>query len=102
VGCHTIVALTARRALPQPDPDPLSGRIVAIVDVFDALLSTWPYKDPWTIDCVVQYFGSESGHHFDPTLVDVFLRRLDDMMAIRKQMPDDVPHVEGCPVERES
>ncbi|HIC97147.1 MAG TPA: HD domain-containing protein, partial [Aquificaceae bacterium] len=49
----------------------LWGRITSIVDVFDALLSKRPYKEPWSLDRTVEYIISLKGKHFDPTLVDI-------------------------------
>ncbi|HMC13238.1 MAG TPA: HD domain-containing phosphohydrolase, partial [Gallionellaceae bacterium] len=50
---------------------PLSARIVAVADVFDALTSTRPYKAAWSIESAMQYLLRESGRHFDPVLVTV-------------------------------
>lgn len=66
----------------------LYGRISAIADVFDALLSERCYKRPWPIADVVALFNAERGKQFDPQLVDLFLARLDDMLAIRARFPD--------------
>jgi len=52
---------------------PLAGRIVAICDVFDALLSPRPYKPAWLIDDVIAEIERGRGTHFDPQLVDAFL-----------------------------
>lgn len=52
---------------------PLSARIVAIADVFDALTSTRPYKVAWSIETAMQYLVKESGRHFDPVLVKVMV-----------------------------
>jgi two-component system response regulator RpfG len=52
---------------------PLSARIVAIADVFDALTSIRPYKEAWSIDKALEYVRDESGKHFDPELVKVML-----------------------------
>lgn len=52
---------------------PLSARIVAIADVFDALTSIRPYKDAWSIDKALDYVRDESGKHFDPDLVSAML-----------------------------
>ncbi|MEX3073336.1 HD-GYP domain-containing protein [Vibrio alginolyticus] len=49
------------------------SRIVAVADVFEALLSERPYKKPWSIDDVYELFEKERGHHFDPELVDILL-----------------------------
>jgi NO-binding membrane sensor protein with MHYT domain len=62
---------------------PLSSRIVAIVDVFDALLSRRPYKEPWPVDKVVAHIHSGAGAHFDPKLVETFLEDLPAMLDIR-------------------
>jgi putative two-component system response regulator len=52
---------------------PLPGRICAVCDVFDALLSVRPYKKPWPIDDVIAELERSRGTHFDPQLVDPFL-----------------------------
>jgi CHASE2 domain-containing sensor protein len=52
---------------------PLPGRICAICDVFDALLSTRPYKDPWPFDRALAEIERLSGTQFDPGLVRAFL-----------------------------
>lgn len=61
---------------------PLSGRIAALADVFDALTSTRPYKKAWSVEAAVDLIKESSGSHFDPALVDVFLRKLPDILAI--------------------
>ena len=52
---------------------PLAGRIVALVDVFDALLARRAYKEPWPISDVVREIESLRGSHFDPHLTDLLL-----------------------------
>ena len=52
---------------------PLSARIVAVADVFDALTSVRPYKAAWTVDQAFEYIQNESGKHFDPELVNAML-----------------------------
>jgi len=52
---------------------PLAARIFAIVDVFDALTSKRPYKDAFPIELAVQILREESGKHFDPKLLDIFI-----------------------------
>lgn len=49
---------------------PLSARIVAIADVFDALTSARPYKEAWSLAQAFDYLLEQSGKHFDPELVD--------------------------------
>ena len=53
---------------------PLSARIVALADVYDALVSRRCYKDPIPHDVARQMIITESGKHFDPDLVQAFLR----------------------------
>jgi putative two-component system response regulator len=57
---------------------PLEGRIMAIADVYDALVSQRPYKDPYTHERAVDIITKESGTHFDPELVEVFRNVSDD------------------------
>ena len=45
---------------------PLSARIVAIVDVFDALINKRPYKEPWTLEATMSYIRDRAGSQFDP------------------------------------
>lgn len=51
---------------------PLNARIFAIVDVFDALVSKRPYKEPWPFNEAMQLLERERGKHFDPALLDAF------------------------------
>lgn len=55
---------------------PIEGRIVAICDVFDALISSRPYKDRWTDAEAVAHLRQNAGAHFDPTLVALFLNEI--------------------------
>lgn len=64
------------------------GRIVALADVFDALGSDRVYKKAWPLEQILDYFREQSGHHFDPALVNIFLGNLDSMLAIRDQYAD--------------
>ncbi len=66
----------------------LYGRIVAIVDVFDALTMERPYKKAWTIDDAVELINSESGKHFDPSLVDLFIQNLKQILCIKETYAD--------------
>jgi len=52
---------------------PISARIFAIVDVWDALLSDRPYRVAWPRELVVDYISAESGKHFDPHITKIFL-----------------------------
>jgi HD-GYP domain-containing protein (c-di-GMP phosphodiesterase class II) len=53
---------------------PVSARIFAVVDVWDALTSDRPYRKAWEKERVVRYLIDESGRHFDPEVVHVFLQ----------------------------
>lgn len=53
---------------------PLVARITSVADVFDALMSSRPYKEPWTRQAALQYLRDNAGSHFDPAVVDAFLR----------------------------
>jgi HD-GYP domain-containing protein (c-di-GMP phosphodiesterase class II) len=55
------------------------GRICAVCDVFDALLSDRPYKEPWPVPEALDQLRSERGKHFDPTVVDAFLAIVGDL-----------------------
>lgn len=57
---------------------PLSARIFAVVDVFDALTSDRPYRKAWTKDKAIAYIHQESGKHFDPDVVKVFLEMIEE------------------------
>ncbi len=61
---------------------PLAGRIVAMCDVFDALTSARPYKNPWSFSRAVQEIKQEKGHHFDPRLVDAFMDSIPEIKEI--------------------
>ena len=57
---------------------PLLGRIMAIVDVYDALVSERPYKKAFTHDEALTIIIGESGKQFDPTLIEIFSRKAED------------------------
>ena len=56
----------------KSDEIPLNARIFAIVDVFDALTSKRPYKEPFTYEQTMEIMEKESSTHFDPSLLDKF------------------------------
>jgi len=64
---------------------PLSGRIAALADVYDALTSQRPYKKAWPVEDAVNLIKENRGKHFDPSLVDVFLDKLDEIQIICKR-----------------
>jgi putative two-component system response regulator len=67
---------------------PLEARLCAIVDVFDALTSTRPYKKPWTTEAAVAHIQSQSGLHFEPRLVDLFVALLPQLLPIQQRWAD--------------
>ncbi|MBW8186269.1 HD-GYP domain-containing protein [Shewanella nanhaiensis] len=64
---------------------PMVGRIVAIADVFDALTSIRPYKPAWSVDEALGLLKEESGRHFDPSLVTLFIACIDDILEIKSK-----------------
>ncbi len=62
---------------------PIAGRITAICDVFDALVSARPFKDPWSTQNAIDYLVAQSGKQFDPRLVELFVANLPRIEAIR-------------------
>ncbi len=76
---------------------PLGSRIVALVDVFDALLSRRPYKEPWPLDKVAAHIRAEAGKHFDPRLVAAFLGDLTAMAVIYTGRPARTGDLEPLP-----
>lgn len=68
---------------------PIAGRIVALVDVYDALTSQRVYKSPWSDDMTIDYIKDQAGKHFDPTVVEAFFAIYDVIVAIREKYQDD-------------
>jgi response regulator RpfG family c-di-GMP phosphodiesterase len=62
---------------------PLEARIVTIADVFDALLSKRPYKEPFTMEETLRIINEGRGKHFDPFIIDVFNENLDRLMTLQ-------------------
>ena len=57
---------------------PLAARIVAVVDVFDALLHRRPYKEPWSLPNTLAYLVERRGAQFDPDVIDALLAFLEN------------------------
>jgi putative two-component system response regulator len=57
---------------------PLESRLMAIADVYDALVSERPYKKPFTHEEAMEIIKKDSGTHFDPKIVEAFLNAADD------------------------
>ena len=62
---------------------PLVGRITSIADVFDALSSKRPYKEPFPPEVVLSILRKERGKQFDPDILDVFLAHIDEISKIK-------------------
>jgi response regulator RpfG family c-di-GMP phosphodiesterase len=71
---------------------PLEGRIVAIIDVIDALGSERAYKKPWQENDIIHYISERSGKQFDPAMVDAALSLFDSFREIRCNFPDHFHH----------
>jgi HD-GYP domain-containing protein (c-di-GMP phosphodiesterase class II) len=56
------------------DEMPIAARIFAIVDVWDALTSDRPYRPAWKREDALNYIQEQSGTHFDPQIVDLFMQ----------------------------
>lgn len=69
---------------------PLSARVLAIVDVYDALVSRRPYKDPYTHEQAVEIILQGSGSHFDPGLVEICRPIFPQFEEIAEEHHDDV------------
>jgi len=67
---------------------PLVGRITAIADVFDALTSERPYKHAWPVPNAIEYIKENAGNHFDPALVDKFLKLMPEIQQIIEEYSD--------------
>lgn len=63
------------------DQIPLVGRILSVADVFDALTHDRPYKKAWSITDAVVEITRQSGQHFDPRVVDAFLKLVHDKLV---------------------
>ena len=68
---------------------PLLGRIVAISDVFDALTTRRPYKEPFTLEKSYRIIREGSGKHFDPAVVDAFFAAEKEILAIKEKYKDE-------------
>ena len=66
----------------------LEARIVALADVFDALTSKRPYKEPFEFEQSVAIVKEQRGKHFDPAVVDAFLEVLPEIQEIYRRFAD--------------
>lgn len=67
---------------------PLSGRIVALADVYDALVSKRPYKEAWSHEAATDYLRAECGRSFDPQLCPFFLEQMPAIREVNSRYQD--------------
>jgi PAS domain S-box-containing protein len=60
---------------------PLAARLFALIDVWDALRSERPYRHPWTSERAMEHILSQSGTHFDPEIVPIFVQMIEEMSS---------------------
>jgi len=72
------------------DAIPIPARLMAIADVFDALISRRPYKEAFPLNTARTLIAAGRGQHFDPDITDAFLAGIDDFAAIAARYADDV------------
>lgn len=65
------------------------GRIVAVADVFDALTSHRPYKKAWSFDEALNFLKKESNKHFDPKVVELFIKKMDEVTDIYNSFKEE-------------
>lgn len=68
---------------------PLAARLMALADVYDALLTRRPYKEPFTLEAATQLILDGKGKHFDPEVVDTFIAIQDEFERIAALWSDD-------------
>ena len=67
---------------------PLAARIISVVAVWDALRSDRPYRPAWPEEKVIEYIREQSGKHFDPRVVNIFLELLEQRAFTEEDGPD--------------
>jgi len=75
----------------QGERIPIEARIVAVADVFDALTTARPYKHAWPVEEAIARLQADAGKHFDPTLVELFVQILPEILAIRERWKEADP-----------
>lgn len=68
---------------------PVSARITALADVYDALTSERPYKKAWTHEAATELIRNERGQHFDPLVVEAFEKRQEEFNTIRETLQEE-------------
>jgi len=70
---------------------PLAARLMALADVFDALISHRVYKSAYPMDVTIKIINDGNGTYFDPDIVDAFNRRVDDFQGIAARYKEQQP-----------
>ena len=73
---------------------PWSGRIVAVADVFDALITARPYKRAFSVEETMDYMTTQSGRHFEPRLIDALVAILPEVLKIQAMYADELGTVQ--------
>ena len=84
------------------DAIPLSGRIMAVADIYDALISRRCYKEPYSHALATTLLAEMRGTTFDPAVLDAFFRIEDEIKAIAAAYKDEAEHSGIQPLEREA
>ena len=67
---------------------PVEARVTAVADVYDAIRSKRPYKEPWNEEKSIEYMHENSGKNFDPDVIEVFCRNIDEIREISNKYSD--------------
>ncbi len=89
---YPIIGHTGKKGQPQGkkgEEIPIFGRIVGLVDVYDALCSPRVYKEAWDETKVLSVIEESSGKQFDPELVEIFFNSLDIIYSVKKRYLDE-------------
>ena len=70
---------------------PVAARLMAVADVFDAIISPRVYKPPMPMEQARDIIAEERGRHFDPEIADAFLADFDAFRAVARRYEDSVP-----------
>ena len=73
---------------------PLAGRVTALADVYDALTSERPYKQAWSVEKTIDFIKQQSGLHFDPRLVKIFLEIFPEILNISTEYSEPKRNVQ--------
>jgi len=68
---------------------PIAGQIVAVADVFDALISKRPYKEPYPVDMAFKIIKEEAGTHLSPKVVNAFFKVKDQILKIKERFKEE-------------